>query len=233
MAIMESESTIAQDTDASTSTELTGGAGYTYEDTVVAYYLAALLREEGASGQSGAVVRVAVQQRSQGEPLDDLTVLFRDAIGDRRLSLQVKRSLTISAARSNSDFRETIANSLATRAKPEFRVGVDRYGFVVEAVAMEPSRSFRRLLDWARSSTTATEFTTRFEGMGAAAQAERTMRAGLRPLIATSDDVEVDFYRHFVAPDLTGLETDGALAASVACESVCRLDADRHRKLLI
>ena len=27
-----------------TSTELTGGPGFTYEDTVVAYYLAALLR---------------------------------------------------------------------------------------------------------------------------------------------------------------------------------------------
>ena len=215
MIRMDTEPTTTQ-IDAATSTELTGGAGYTYEDTVVAYYLTALLREEGASGQHGMVVRVAVQQRSQGEPLDDLAVQFRDAQGERRLSLQVKRSLTISAAPSNTDFREAIANSLATRAKPDFRVGVERYGFVVEAVAMEPTRSFRRLLDWARSSTTATEFATRFEGNGAAAQAERTMRAGLRPLIATSDNSEVDFYRHFAAPDLAGLETDGALAAALA-----------------
>jgi len=36
-----------------TSTELTGGAGFTYEDTVVAYYLAALLREERAAPLNG------------------------------------------------------------------------------------------------------------------------------------------------------------------------------------
>lgn len=45
-----------------TSTELTGGEGFTYEDTVVAYYLAALLREERAALQEGIVRSVAVQQ---------------------------------------------------------------------------------------------------------------------------------------------------------------------------
>lgn len=45
-----------------TSTELTGGTGFTYEDRVVAYYLAALLREERAAGLDGVVKTVAVQQ---------------------------------------------------------------------------------------------------------------------------------------------------------------------------
>jgi hypothetical protein len=36
-----------------TSTEIAGGAGFTYEDTVVAYYLAALLREDWAAPIEG------------------------------------------------------------------------------------------------------------------------------------------------------------------------------------
>src|SRR5262245_61448921 len=202
--------------EASPSTELTGGAGYTYEDTVVAYYLAALLCEEGAAGQSGKVVRVAVQQYPHGAPLDDVVITFYDQTGERRLDLQVKRSLTISATERNRDFRKILSDSLATRAKVDFRVNVDRYGFVAETVTTGPIRTFRRLLDWARSSPTGAEFASRFEGTGATATAERTLRAELHPLLTTTDDGEADFYRHFVAPDLAGLEPDGALFASIA-----------------
>ena len=42
------------------STELTGGAGFTYEDTVVAYFLASLLRRERAAGRSGFVTSIAI-----------------------------------------------------------------------------------------------------------------------------------------------------------------------------
>ena len=75
-----------------TSTELTGGAGFTFEDTVVAYYLAALLRGERAAGQEGTVTGVAVQQAGHGHPMDDLIVDFKHDDSRRRLSLQVKRS---------------------------------------------------------------------------------------------------------------------------------------------
>ena len=53
----------------------------------------------------------------------------------RRLSLQVKRSLTISAAASNTDFRWIIQRALESRAKTDFRTGDDRYGFTVEHVS--------------------------------------------------------------------------------------------------
>ena len=72
----------------SRSTELTGGEGFTYEDTIVAYYLTALLHEDSAAGISGNVSRVAVQQASQGEPLDDLVVDALQMNEPRRLSLR-------------------------------------------------------------------------------------------------------------------------------------------------
>src|SRR5665811_1372875 len=63
-----------------TSTELTGGAGFTYEDTIVAYYLGALLREERAAPLNGIVKTVAVQQEGHGHPMDDIIVEFDETL---------------------------------------------------------------------------------------------------------------------------------------------------------
>ena len=99
-----------------TSSELTGGAGFTFEDAVAALYLASLVNGTTAAGLTPRLVqRVALQQASFGEPLDDVIV---DAISasDKsvaRLSLQVKRALTISDAATNADFREIIQHSWA------------------------------------------------------------------------------------------------------------------------
>src|ERR1700722_7742033 len=112
------------------STELTGGAGFSYEDTVVAYYLAALLREERAAGQDGIVTSVAVQQAGHGHPMDDIVVEFEDAAGRRVLDLQVKRQLRISAA--DGDFSSIMGAARATRALGAFQPTRDAYGFAVE-----------------------------------------------------------------------------------------------------
>jgi hypothetical protein len=103
------------------SPELAGGAGFTFEDAVAGSYLTALLQQGYAPGvESRVVPRVALQQRNFGEPLDDIIVDFRSVTGGpTRLSLQVKRSLTISPARTNSDFRDIIRDSWATLSKPE------------------------------------------------------------------------------------------------------------------
>ncbi|MHA6881753.1 hypothetical protein [Ralstonia pseudosolanacearum] len=74
-----------------TSPELTGGAGFTYEDAVAAYYLVGLVGGTTATELASRVVeRVAQQQADFGEPLDDVIV---DAVGlsdgtPMRLSLQ-------------------------------------------------------------------------------------------------------------------------------------------------
>lgn len=199
----------------STSTELTGGAGFTYEDSVVGYYLAALLGAEATAGIAGMVIRVAVQQRAAGQPLDDIVVDARDRGGERRLSLQIKRRLTISAATKNESFREIIADCRATRDAPAFRIGRDAYGFIAETVAAGPVRSLRRILELAKASSSATEFIRRFEGQGATSSVQCELRRELRPLIAETDETEWDFYRHFVVPDLSGLESGGALMAVI------------------
>jgi hypothetical protein len=209
----------------SRSTELTGGEGFTYEDTVVAYYLTALLHDDAAAGLTGHVVRVAVQQAAAGDPLDDLIVDGELDGSPRRLSLQVKRQLTISAAVSNTDFRELIASSLKTRAEADFRVGVDGYGFIARTVADDRLNSFRRIIRRAQASPTGADFETRFQIGGEASQADIDLREELLQLIQPADaDVEIDFYRHFFAQRMDGLDEQGDRYAAM-CNRLGQLAA--------
>src|ERR1700684_1572215 len=145
--------------------ELSGGGGFTFEDAPVAIYLGALLGEESAPGLNDrTVVRVAVQQAAYGEPLDDLIVDGRgvdDAVS--RLSLQTKRELTISAATTNTDFREIVTRAWATLQKPAFRENVDRVGAVVGTISEASRRAFVTICDWARSSESLDAFSKHFE----------------------------------------------------------------------
>jgi len=102
------------------STELTGGAGFSYEDTVVAYYLSSLLRRERTAGQPGFVTSVAVQQQGHGNPMDDLVVEFDDIGTKGGLSLQIKTSVTISGAASNDDFRWIVSAAVKLQALGTF-----------------------------------------------------------------------------------------------------------------
>jgi hypothetical protein len=101
------------ETESRTSTEIAGGAGFTYEDTVVAYYLAALLREDRAAPIERIVRDVAVQQAGRGHPMDDIIVGFESGSVPTKLNLQAKRKIQISAAA--SDFTDVLTRAVTTR----------------------------------------------------------------------------------------------------------------------
>jgi len=152
----------------SQSPELAGGAGFTFEDAVSAEYLIALLGEGYAPGTGNRIVsRVALQQRDFGEPLDDIIVDSHDSKGGRaRLSLQVKRSLTISKAKTNTDFRDIIRDSWLTFSKDDFRRNVDRFGAAVGSIAKDKGRALVTLGELARESLTVDHFEARFTEAG-------------------------------------------------------------------
>jgi len=189
-----------------TSPELTGGAGFTYEDAVTAHYLAAMLGGTTATALDGRVVqRVAQQQADFGEPLDDVIVDAGSCMDETamRLSLQIKRSLTISAAESNSDFREVILRSWQTLQKSAFREHVDRVGAVTGSVAEETFRVFAAVCEWARASDTAATFMQRFIDGGNASATHRTIAEAVRTVAAgtttpLSDDQLYRLLSHLV-----------------------------------
>lgn len=160
------------------SPELTGGAGFTFEDAAAACYLAALVGGNTAPGLDARVVqRVAQQQAGAGEPLDDVIV---DAIAPAdnslmRLSLQIKRSLTVSDAASNTDFREVIKRSWQTLQKTGFREHVDRVGAAVGNISDDAYRNFTTVCEWARASESPASFFQRFGGGGGASQAHQAV----------------------------------------------------------
>jgi hypothetical protein len=203
-----------EETEQRTSTEITGGAGFTYEDTVVAYYLAALLREDRAAPIEGSVRDVAVQQAGHGHPMDDIIVGFENGGVPAKLNLQAKRKIQISAA--NSDFSDVLTRAVATRASGSFNAEYDAYGFAVEHVAENRFRTLRRLIDWAQASPTGEHFAARFAPGGSAASAERKMRDEvLSSIKVTSSQDERDFYARFVALKLEGLTEGGPLRTEV------------------
>ncbi|UES43656.1 NACHT domain-containing protein [Roseibium aggregatum] len=191
-----------------TSTELTGGAGFTYEDTVVAYYLVALLREESAALQSGVVRSVAVQQAGHGYPMDDVIVETEEPGQRATLGLQVKTGFAISSK--DVLFKDIIARALETRASPKFQPERDMYGFAAEHLAVDGLRTLERLINWAKSSPDAKHFDDRFAEEASASNDERAMRDDLKTIIkpATAEE-EWQFYRHLVATRFDGLGPQG------------------------
>jgi len=188
------------------SPELAGGEGFTFEGDVAAYYLTALLAEANAPGiDDRTVVRVSVQQRDFGEPLDDVIVDFEDSAKQpARLSLQVKRSLTISKAKTNTDFRDIIRDSWATLKKSDFRITADRYGAAVGTITSAKERALRSLCDWAHESLTADHFDARFANGGSAGAELKAVKNDVVALLkqakgtpCTSEEVH-QFLAHFV-----------------------------------
>jgi hypothetical protein len=192
--------------DRAQSSELGAGVGFTFEDAVGAYFLSALLDEGYAPGiEDRTVSGVAFQQRSFGEPLDDLVADFRDATGNpARLSLQVKRSLTISAAASNHDFRDIVGKSWETFKKDEFRKQMDRVGAAVGEIARDRARALTRLCEMARESVDTSHFLARFADGGNAGAAVKAVKVDIESILTAVDgqqrtDAEIhEFLAHFV-----------------------------------
>lgn len=207
------------------SPELTGGAGFTYEAHVAARYFVGLLTEGSAPGLNHRIVkRVALQQKSAGEPLDDVIVDANGISDQSRLSLQVKRQLTISSAATNTDFREVVVNSWATLHKPGFRENIDRFGAATGTISAERLRELRRVCELARHSTDAASFFARGAEHGNAGADFNAIIDLFRTILAdngihASNDDLYRLLKHFVVIQFDFLSEE-ATQASGAVEKL-------------
>ncbi|MGE4296492.1 MAG: hypothetical protein AB7E47_00565 [Desulfovibrionaceae bacterium] len=224
------------------SPELAGGTGFTFEGRVAAIYLAALLQQGYAPGIGDRVVsRVALQQRDVGEPLDDVIVDFCSSQGEpARLSLQVKRSLTISSAATNTDFRDVIRDAWLTCMKPDFRKGVDRYGAAVGNIAKGKARDLQTLCELARASVRIEDFAARFLPQGNASATVRKVKDDIAALVEAakgspcSEHELFEFLAHFVLIQFDFLhEGQVDLAATLNSLRVCLASGDETQALAL
>lgn len=211
----------------SQSPELAGGEGFTYEGYVAAFYLSALLAQKYAPGiEDRTVVQVSSQQRDFGEALDDVIVDFECSSGNSaRLSLQVKRALTISAAVSNKDFRDIIRDSWETFKKPDFNPSSDRYGAAVGTISAAKERTLNTLCEWARESTNTDHFEARFINNGVGSKEIIAVKRDIISLLEennnevfSSEDIH-QFLAHFVLIRFDFI-TEAAVDPSVAINTI-------------
>lgn len=235
-----------QATPSGTSPELTGGQGFSFEDAVSSVYAAALLCETTAPGLPGRVVRhFSVQQGSFGQPLDDLIVRAEGA--DRisiTFSAQVKRRLVISAANTNTDFRETIERAYETLSGVGFQVSLDRVGAIIGEISDAAKRSFETLCEWARAESSSERFVCKLQTEGAAGDKLSQFDA-VRAILACNvapDELDIATHKllsHFVLVRLdlltegspTEAQTVAGLANTLAPVDRLRAD-DLWRRLL-
>lgn len=195
------------------SSELTGGAGFTFEDNCVAYYLSNLVAEREAAGLTGIVTKVAVQQGPVGDPLDDIIVHFLSKGENKKLSLQAKTKVTLT--QNNGDFKRIVEDSVRTLKSDDFQEGLDRFGFVARNIAQGKWRDLNRIIDWARSSTNSTEFLDRFVG-ASSSKSIKKLKTCIDAIANFSNDSENwKFYQHFIGLKFDNLNEDEAGHASL------------------
>jgi len=219
------------------SPELTGGAGYTFEDGVAAVYAAALLSEATAPGFPNRIIKhLSVQQGALGQPLDDVIVDGQGPDEIRmRLSLQVKRKLVISNATTNSDFRETVLRAHATVKAEDFKLELDRVGAVVGEIADSSKRTFETLCEWARADSDFGSFVTKLHTDGVAGEKRhyfQTVRDILADIVPEQelDTATHRLLAHFVLMRFEMLhEGSTTEAQAVASLSNCLSPSDRSR----
>lgn len=163
-----------------TSTELTGGAGFAFEDGVAAFYLASILSEGDLLGLPETAVRsVRLQRGGQGHPLDDLTVEGWQRRGETvHLDLQVTTTLRLTA--NDDKFADIVGRAWETVTAAGFHKGLDRVGGLVRTVGEQPLHDFRFLCDAARFSVDHGDFEAR---AGSFSQGKRAILDAVRDLI--------------------------------------------------
>ena len=179
---------------------------------------------------------VALQQSAFGQPLDDLILDAISSTGEKcRVSLQVKRALTISDATTNEDFRRIVADSYDTALKSDFREGVDRVGFATGTIAEQAKRDLDTVCEWARDSSTAEVFFERFRDDGQASQRHQNLLNTVKNILGgerndTSEQSLYHLLKHFIGIRFDFLHegsTDEAVAVSYLKQALSPRDQDR------
>jgi hypothetical protein len=206
-----------------TSTLLTGGAGFDFEDDVAAIYLSALLMEGGVLGLGQFTTsQVALQRASSGAPLDDVIVSGFDIHGlSGTIHLQVKSTFQIGDGASNTDFRESVTRAWSTVWMSGFNLGRDRVGAAVGSIGQARLKAVQRLRQVAVESASSEDFWARFDVV--ANQETRGVRDSFVSVLRQHDSAATTperlwrFFQHFVVL-LLEVQNDEAKDAHYAIE---------------
>jgi hypothetical protein len=163
------------------SVQLTGGAGFEYEDQVAAFFATAMLAGTQPLGLDiGGVVKLDWQTRESGWLLDDLLVtLARPSTGHLAISIKSDRQVTGSGF--PATFVTTVWEQWLGLGTPASTFGkdADLLGLVVGELANEPSEDWNELLRQARL-TDSSRLAKRYTTEGVSSEGGRKLFASLK-----------------------------------------------------
>lgn len=190
-----------QQQDVHASPEATGGIGTSYEHVCIAAYLAALLTQSHAPACPGIVTGIALQQKANGRPLDDIVIGWKDETGrEGTVDLQLKRRLPVSAGET-SDFSRIVTDAWATMKRTDFVDRCDLAGGLSELISSANHYACQKLRELAAetdpagfASAVATQVDSAARKASAAVQEVLTRTLGAVP---DREDSHF-FWRNFV-----------------------------------
>lgn len=144
----------------------TGGGGASFENLVGAFYISQLLCNKLIYGhlEAGTVKEIAFQNRWMGMDVDDLIIYGNaEKISEKpeliikpKLILQIKNRLNFRL--SDKKFTNLVEECWQTFNNSSFNLGYDRIGIMLGTIGSKVKNHFIRLLEWARTSNSSTEF---------------------------------------------------------------------------
>lgn len=165
---------------------LEGGGGYHFEHRVQAYFLLLMLAGGKDPIFDRRIVKLDFQARHHGYHIDDL-VYYTD--NDRKLLVQVKHS--VSTAKSNNDFVETIQAAWRDFNSEDFDTNCDKIALVTANISPKNRNAIADLNTQVRSSSDASDFTdTRIYQSRFISKATREVFEIIKDLITESNKGE-------------------------------------------
>ena len=129
-------------------TKNTSGSGFTFEDRVIAYFLACLLAGDAPlDTEWGHIIRLDFQTRVQNWYLDDILITFSNGA---RLALSLKSSEQITGKSLPGDFVSDIWEQYLQSGSHAFNVASDYMGLVTSPLHPKTNEALHELVRWAR-----------------------------------------------------------------------------------
>ena len=195
----------------------TGGGGAAFENLVAAYYASNLLCGKLIHGhlEAGEIKEIAFQNRWAGLEVDDILVYGSAQVLSEKykrdfrpkLILQVKSRLNFRST--DSKFTNVINECWQTFNHSSFNLGYDKIGILLGSINAKVKNYFIKLLDWAKTSDSSTEYFSKLEVQNYASQEMRDYLEIIRKILPNIQKNNLwEFLRHLKVLELDLLSSD-------------------------
>ena len=195
----------------------TGGGGASFENLVAAFYVCNLMCDKLIFGhlEAGIVKEIAFQNRWTGFDVDDILVygsakIFSEKLERRirsKLILQIKSSLNFRST--DSKFSNVIKECWQTFNHSSFNLGYDKIGILLSKITSKARNHFLKLLDWARTSNSSTEYFSKLKVKNFASQEMRDYLEIIKKILHNSQENNLwEFFKHLKVLEIDLLSSD-------------------------